>query len=80
MTERALTRRASAMPSGAYSSSAMRDGMKKAHNASRLLVLGSILAAILLVLWAHWLAHREMNRRRDTEAQLQAGPLSWRRS
>ena len=39
------------------------------HNASRLLVLGSILAAILLVL-AHWLAHREMNRRRDTEAQL----------
>jgi PAS domain S-box-containing protein len=39
------------------------------HNASRLLVLGSILAALLLVL-AHWLTHREMNRRRDTQAQL----------
>jgi PAS domain S-box-containing protein len=39
------------------------------HNASRLLVLGSVLAAALLVL-AHWLAQREMNRRRATEAQL----------
>ena len=39
------------------------------HNASRLLVLGSVLAALLLIL-AHWLAHREMTRRRDTEAQL----------
>jgi PAS domain S-box-containing protein len=42
---------------------------ERLHNASRLLVLGSILAALLLIL-AHWLAHREMNRRRATEAQL----------
>jgi PAS domain S-box-containing protein len=39
------------------------------HNASRLLVLGSVLAALLLIL-AHWLAHREMTRRRHTEVQL----------
>jgi PAS domain S-box-containing protein len=39
------------------------------HNASRLLVLGSILAAILLIL-AHWLAHREMTRRQRAEVEL----------
>jgi PAS domain S-box-containing protein len=39
------------------------------HNTSRLLVLGSVLAAVLLVI-AHLMAGREMNRRRRTEVQL----------
>ena len=49
------------------------------HNASRLLVLGSVLAAFLLVL-AHWLAQREMTRRRRTEAQLRSSEERFRRA
>ena len=39
------------------------------RSATRLLILGSVLAALLLIV-AHWLAHREMDRRRHMQAQL----------